>query len=164
MCLTGHKWSNAFWLDGHIKVSCLSTCYDSHLIVCHRGSTWLRSKQHSCDESKAVIFTSCNKHLCIDHSHFTAVTAAALQLMCWLLMYQFQCRAGAEATAKTLTLPAQLVQRSPSPAPTFAPATAPTGSAPKDATERRSIPSGTSFIPGQLSASHTINSPCLLTF
>jgi len=60
-------------------------------------------------------------------------------------------RAGAEATARNLTLPSQPVQRSPSPAPVITPASAPTGSAPKDATERRSIPSGTSFIPGELS-------------
>ncbi|KAA6424994.1 MAG: hypothetical protein FRX49_05168 [Trebouxia sp. A1-2] len=61
----------------------------------------------------------------------------------------FSVRAGAEATARNLTLPTQPVQRSPSPAPVITPATAPTGSAPKDATERRSIPSGTSFIPGR---------------
>ncbi|KAL0049092.1 hypothetical protein WJX82_006169 [Trebouxia sp. C0006] len=61
----------------------------------------------------------------------------------------FSVRAGAEATARNLTLPSQPFQRSPSPAPVITPASAPTGSAPKDATERRSIPSGTSFIPGR---------------
>ncbi|DBA75853.1 hypothetical protein WJX77_003010 [Trebouxia sp. C0004] len=61
----------------------------------------------------------------------------------------FSVRAGAEATARNLTLPTQPVQRSPSPVPVITPVSAPTGSAPKDATERRSIPSGTSFIPGR---------------
>ncbi len=59
-------------------------------------------------------------------------------------------RAGAEATARHVTLPALPVRRSPSPAPSLVPPTAAAGLAPKDATERRSIQSGTSFVPGPL--------------
>lgn len=61
----------------------------------------------------------------------------------------FSLRQGAEEAARHLTLPAPPVQRSPSPMPLVAFATAAAGSNPKDATERRAMQSGTSFVTGK---------------
>ena len=58
------------------------------------------------------------------------------------------CRAGAEATARSLTLPQAPVRRSPSPGILAVPPTAAAGVAPKDATERRAMQSGASFVTG----------------
>lgn len=60
-----------------------------------------------------------------------------------------RCRAGAEATARNLTLPQGPVRRSPSPGILSVPPTAAAGIAPKDATERRAMQSGASFVAGE---------------
>lgn len=58
------------------------------------------------------------------------------------------CRAGAEATARNLTLPQAPMRRSPSPGLLSVPPTAAAGVTPKDATERRAMQSGASIVPG----------------
>ena len=65
-------------------------------------------------------------------------------------VFFFFFRQGAEDRARNLTLPAHTVRRSPSPMPAvMVSPTAAAGSNPKDATERRAMQSGTSFVTGQ---------------